>query len=63
MSYEIRCTEASAMKLKEKDDSRPPGRSSFQAALGMPLVVDENIPENYIEVYDNGVLVKRYPLE
>lgn len=63
MSYEIRCTEASAIKLKQKDDSRPEGVSSFQATLGMPLVVDERIPEDYIELYDNGVLVKRYPLE
>lgn len=58
--YEVRCTEATAMKMKEKDDARPDTQSTFQAALGMPLVTDENVEVGAIEVRCNGVLVKRY---
>jgi hypothetical protein len=58
--YEVRCTEETAIKMKEKDDSRPSGQSHFQAALGIPVVVDPEVPEGHIEVRCNGVLVKRY---
>lgn len=58
--YVVRCTEATAMRMKEKDESRPSGQSQFQAALGIPLEVDENVPDGHIEVRCNGVLVKRY---
>lgn len=58
--YEVRCTEATAIKMKEKDESRPDGQSHFQAALGIPVVTDENVPVGHIEVRCNGVLVKRF---
>ena len=58
--YVVRCTEATAMKMKEKDEGRPAGQSHFQAALGIPLETDERVPEGHIEVRCNGVLVKRY---
>lgn len=58
--YEVHCTEATVLKMKEKDDSRPAGQSSFQAALGMPVIVDEEVPEGHIEVRSNGIIVKRY---
>jgi hypothetical protein len=60
MSYEVRCTQETADKIKTRDQSRPEGQSTFQAALGMPVVIDENITPGAIEVYDNHVLVKRY---
>lgn len=58
--YEIRCTEATAVRMKKKVNKRPVGQSDFQAALGMPLVTDERVPDGHIEVRCNGVLVKRY---
>jgi hypothetical protein len=59
--YEVRCTEATAMKIKEKDtERRQAGSSPFQPALGVPLVTDEEVPEGHVEVRCNGVLVKRY---
>lgn len=60
--YELRCTEETALKIKEKDDSRPAGQSTFQATLGIPIVTDENVPVGVIEMRSNGVLVKRYTI-
>lgn len=58
--YVVNCTEATAMKMKEKDESRPDTKSTFQAALGIPVVVSEEIPPGHIELRCNGVLVKRF---
>jgi hypothetical protein len=61
--YEVRCTQLSADKLKERDANRPEGQSTFQATLGMPVVIDENVPDGHVEVRCNGVLVKRYHID
>lgn len=60
--YEVRCTEATAQKIKEKDQSRPDGQTAFQAALGVPVVTDERVPEGVVELRSNGELVKRYTI-
>ena len=58
--YVVKCTEATAVKMKEKDDSRVDTQSTFQAALGIPVVVDEEVPVGHVEIRCNGVLVKRF---
>lgn len=61
--YEAYVTQETAIRMKEMDESRPDSASNFGAALGMPVVVRDDIPPNIVRIVNNGAIVRDINLD
>jgi hypothetical protein len=58
---EARCTEATALRMKEGEIS-PMYATTFQAALGIPLVISEEVPDGRVQFWMDGKMVREIVL-
>lgn len=59
-SQEFRCTEETAMRIKKSSITMDP--SPVSGALGIPVLVNEDVPEGVLQFWQDGKLVREITL-